>query len=52
MNLWKWWANVLGKKVGTDRQADVAAALRSFWVLLHVTACLCIIANFFLTWVV
>lgn len=43
---WRIWAKSLGEKVGeTDREADIVAAIRTFWWLCHIVACFFIIAH-------
>ena len=43
---WRIWAKSLGEKVGeTDTQADMVAAIRSFWWIVHIVTCFFIIAH-------
>jgi len=43
---WRIWAKSLGEKVGeTDKQANIVAAVRTFWWVLHVVACFFIIIH-------
>jgi hypothetical protein len=43
---WRIWAKSLGEKVGeTNRQADIVAAIRTFWWLIHITTCIFIIMH-------
>jgi len=45
MKMWSVWARHLGEKVGTDREADAVAVIRTFWWLLHVATCFMIIIH-------
>ena len=45
MKFWTIWAKSLGSKVGDDREADIIAIFRTFWVLLHILACFMIIIH-------
>ena len=43
---WRIWAKSLGEKVGeTDTQADMVAAIRSFWWIVHIVTCFFIITH-------
>tara|TARA_A100001035_G_scaffold30876_1_gene20771 strand:+ start:8254 stop:8427 length:174 start_codon:yes stop_codon:yes gene_type:complete len=43
---WRLWARHLGEKVcENDNEADIVAAIRTFWWLLHVAACFMIIIH-------
>ena len=42
---WKIWAESLGSKVGTDREADIVAGIRTFWWLVHIFTCFMIIIH-------
>ena len=45
-NFWRLWARHLGEKVcENDKEADIVAIIRTFWWLLHVTACVMIIIH-------
>jgi len=45
-NYWRIWAKSLGEKVGeTDKQANVVAAIRTFWWLTHIVTCFMIIIH-------
>lgn len=42
--LWRVWAKTLGHKISDVKaEADLAAILRTAWVILQVVTCLCII---------
>lgn len=44
--VWRLWARHLGEKVcEDDTEADIVAIIRTFWWLLHVAACVFIIAH-------
>lgn len=43
--LWRIWAKTIGSKIGTDRESDIAAMIRTVWVLTHMIACFFIIAH-------
>lgn len=42
---WKVWAKSLGEKVGSDKEADYVALIRTFWWVTHIVTCFFIIAN-------
>ena len=42
---WKIWAKTIGSKIGDDRESDIAAILRTVWVITHLAACFFIIAH-------
>ena len=45
---WRIWAKSLGEKVGeTDSQADIVAAIRTFWWVVHIFTCFMIILGNF-----
>lgn len=45
-NVWKLWCNTIGSKVSdNDREADIAAMFRTFWVVVHMVACFMIIIH-------
>ena len=45
-DVWSLWAKTLGYKISPDdREADIGAAIRTGWVLLHIATCIAIIAN-------
>jgi hypothetical protein len=49
--LWRIWAKTMGCKISdSDIESDIAAAIRTFWWLTHITTCACIIANTFRHW--
>ena len=43
--MWRIWAKTIGSKIGDDRESDIAAILRTAWVLTHMVACFFIIAH-------
>ena len=43
--MWRIWAKTIGSKIGDNRESDIAAILRTVWVLVHLTACFFIIAH-------
>ena len=43
--VWKIWAKTIGSKVGNDRESDIAAFIRTIWVVTHMVACFFIIAH-------
>ena len=43
--MWRIWAKTIGSKIGDNRESDIAAILRTIWVLVHLTACFFIIAH-------
>ena len=44
-NLWNIWAKALGPKIGSDKQADFVAVIRTFWVVVHLLTCFMIILH-------
>lgn len=42
---WRIWAKTMGDKVGDDREADIAAIIRTFWWIAHIVTCGFIIVN-------
>ena len=42
---WAIWAKTVGSKIGDDRESDIAAILRTIWVITHLAACFFIIAH-------
>ena len=48
---WRVWARTMGGKISDDgAEADLAAAIRTFWWLIHITTCGFIIANTIRHW--
>jgi hypothetical protein len=46
LTVWEIWAKTIGSKIGpNDKDADIAALLRSVWVIVHMITCLMIILN-------
>ena len=45
MKVWKLWAKSLGEKVGTDKDADSVAIMRTLIVLVNFSTCFIIIAG-------
>jgi hypothetical protein len=46
MRFWSIWAKTIGSKISPDeREADIAAILRTIWVVVHLVACIFIIAH-------
>ena len=50
MRVWKLWAKSLGEKVGTDKDADSVAAMRTVIVLINFITCFAIVANIVHGW--
>ncbi len=50
MTFWALWAKSLGAKVGTQRDADKVAVLRTIFLLLNALTCVFIIANVIHHW--
>jgi hypothetical protein len=49
--LWRIWARTMGEKISEDvTEADMAAAIRTFWWFVHITTCGFIIANTIRHW--
>ncbi len=42
---WRIWAKTIGSKIGDNYESDIAAILRTTWVLTHMVACFFIIAH-------
>ena len=42
---WRIWAKTIGSKIGDNHESDVAAILRTIWVITHLVACFFIIAH-------
>ena len=43
---WRVWAKTIGSKISDDEsESDIAALLRTFWVLTHLVACFFIIIH-------
>ena len=42
---WRIWAKTIGSKIGDNYESDIAAILRTTWVLTHLVACFFIIAH-------
>jgi len=42
---WRIWAKTIGSKIGDNHESDIAAILRTTWVLTHLVACFFIIAH-------
>ena len=46
MRLWSIWAKTIGSKISDDNvESDIAAILRTFWVVIHMVACFMIIIH-------
>ena len=44
--IWRIWAKTMGSKIlDNDREADIAAIIRTIWWVLNVITCAFIIAN-------
>ena len=44
--VWRIWARTIGSKISDDdREADIAAIIRTIWVITHMVACFFIIAH-------
>ena len=43
--MWRIWAKTIGSKIGDNRESDIAAILRTVWVITHLAACFFIIAH-------
>jgi hypothetical protein len=44
--IWIIWVKTMGNKISEDdREADIAAIIRTFWWLVHIITCFFIIAN-------
>jgi hypothetical protein len=44
--IWRIWCRSLGGKISdNDREADIAAIIRTFWWVVHITTCFFIIAS-------
>jgi len=49
--IWRIWARTMGEKISPDsNEADIAAAIRTFWWLVHIITCGFIIANTIRHW--
>lgn len=44
-SIWRVWAKTIGSRIGDDRESDIAAILRTVWVITHLLACGFIIAH-------
>jgi len=43
---WRIWAKTIGSKISNDdTESDIAAAFRTFWVVVHLAACFMIIIH-------
>ena len=42
---WRIWAKTIGSKIGDERESDIAAVLRTIWVVTHLVACFFIIIH-------
>ena len=42
---WRIWAKTIGSKIGDNTESDIAAILRTIWVITHLVACFFIIAH-------
>jgi hypothetical protein len=44
---WKIWCKSIGSKAfeNDDKKSDIAAVIRTLWVILHILTCLAIITN-------
>ncbi len=48
---WRVWCKTMGEKISiSSRESDLAAIIRTFWWLLHITTCGFIIANTIRHW--
>ena len=43
--MWRIWAKTIGSKIGDTKESDIAAILRTVWVIIHLVACFFIIAH-------
>jgi hypothetical protein len=44
--IWRIWCRSLGGKISDDdRESDIAAIIRTFWWVVHITTCFFIIAS-------
>lgn len=44
--IWKVWAKTIGSKISDDKvESDIAAVLRTIWILTHMAACFFIIIH-------
>jgi len=44
--IWRIWVKTMGNKIsGDDREADIAAIIRTFWWITHIITCFFIIVN-------
>ncbi len=43
--MWRIWAKTIGSKIGDTKESDIAAILRTVWVITHLVACFFIIAH-------
>jgi hypothetical protein len=50
MKVWKLWAKSLGEKVGTDKDADSVAIMRTLIVFVNFSTCFIIIAGVLHHW--
>ncbi len=49
--MWKIWCRTIGSKISDDdKEADKAAMMRTFWVVIHLVTCFHIIANTWRHW--
>lgn len=42
---WSIWARTIGSKIGDDYESDIAAVIRTIWVVTHMVACFFIIIH-------
>ena len=48
---WRIWCRTMGSKISEDdREADVAAIIRTFWWVVNIVTCFFIIANTIRHW--
>ena len=43
--MWRIWAKTIGSKIGDTKESDIAAILRTVWVITHLVAWFFIIAH-------
>ena len=43
--MWRRWSKTIGSKIGDTKESDIAAILRTVWVITHLVACFFIIAH-------
>lgn len=48
---WRIWCRTMGSKISEDdREADIAAVIRTFWWMVNIITCFFIIANTIRHW--